>query len=156
MILREFLPGLIGAQLTAELLEGGPQLYGVDAEPYIPFEFADAAYRYGHAQIRDHYQVNARFGPVPGVPGPHGLRPGDPEHTVDWALQIDVAGHPPAQRAKRIDSRLPAALITLPTQISGRSRAPTTRRWPTATSSAARPSGSPRARPSRAASACRR
>src|SRR3989449_3620838 len=47
------------------------------------------------------------FGPVP------------PEHTVDWALQIDVDGHPAAQRAKRIDSRLPAPLIALPTQISG-------------------------------------
>jgi hypothetical protein len=34
-------------------------------------------------------------------------------------LQIDVAGHPAAQRAKRIDSRLPAALIALPTQVSG-------------------------------------
>lgn len=47
------------------------------------------------------------FGPVP------------PEQTVDWALQIDVEGHPPAQRAKRIDSRLPAPLIALPTEISG-------------------------------------
>jgi hypothetical protein len=46
VILREFLPGLIGAQLTAELLERGPQLYRIDGDPYIPFEFADAAYRY--------------------------------------------------------------------------------------------------------------
>ena len=30
VILREFLPGLIGAELTAELLEDGPQLYRVD------------------------------------------------------------------------------------------------------------------------------
>src|SRR3954469_4746966 len=56
VILREFLPSLIGAPLTAALLEQGPQLYHVDADPYIPFEFADAAYRYGHAQIRDRYQ----------------------------------------------------------------------------------------------------
>jgi hypothetical protein len=42
-----------------------------------------------------------------------------PEHTVDWALQIDVDGRPPAQRAKRIDARLPAPLIALPTAISG-------------------------------------
>jgi hypothetical protein len=68
VILREFLPMLIGAQLTAELLERGPQLYRVDGEPYIPFEFADAAYRYGHAQIRDRYQVNEHFGPVPVFP----------------------------------------------------------------------------------------
>jgi hypothetical protein len=48
-----------------------------------------------------------------------GFRPMTPEHAVDWTLQIDVAGHPAAQRAKRIDYRLPAALIALPTQISG-------------------------------------
>jgi hypothetical protein len=119
VILREFLPGLIGASLTTELLEDGPQLYRVDGDPYIPFEFADAAYRYGHAQIRDRYQVNAHFGPVPVFPDLMGFGPVSPEHSVDWTLQIDVAGHAPAQRAKRIDSRLPAPLIALPTQISG-------------------------------------
>jgi hypothetical protein len=119
VILREFLPGVIGAQLTAELLDGGPRLYRIDGEPYIPFEFADAAYRYGHAQIRDRYQVNEKFGPCPVFPDLMGFGPVPPEHTVDWALQIDVEGRPPAQRAKRIDPRLPAPLIALPTQISG-------------------------------------
>jgi hypothetical protein len=119
VILREFLPGLIGAQLTAELLDSGPQLYRVERDPYIPFEFADAAYRYGHAQIRDRYQVNQHVGPCPVFPDLMGFGPVPPEHTVDWALQIDVEGHTPAQRAKRIDSRLPAPLIALPTQISG-------------------------------------
>ena len=119
VIVREFLPGLIGAQLTAELLERGPQLYRMDGDPYIPFEFADAAYRYGHAQIRDRYQVNPGFGPLPVFPDLMGFRSVTPERAVDWTLQIDVAGHPAAQRAKRIDSRLPAALIALPTQISG-------------------------------------
>ncbi|HEY6762624.1 MAG TPA: peroxidase family protein [Baekduia sp.] len=120
VILREFLPGLIGPELTAELLEDGPRLYRVDEDdPYIPFEFADAAYRYGHAQIRDRYQVNPRFGPCPVFPDLMGFGPVPPEHTVDWTLQIDVDGHPPAQRAKRIDSRLPAPLIALPTEVSG-------------------------------------
>jgi Animal haem peroxidase len=119
VIVREFLPGLIGAQLTAELLDGGSRLYRADGDPYIPFEFADAAYRYGHAQIRDRYQVNAGFGPVPVFPDLMGFGPVAPERTVDWTLQIDVAGHPAAQRAKRIDARLPAALIALPRQISG-------------------------------------
>ena len=48
-----------------------------------------------------------------------GFGPVTPERAVDWTLQIDVAGHPAAQRAKRIDARLPASLIALPTQISG-------------------------------------
>src|SRR3954470_7021001 len=119
VIVREFLPSLIGAQLTAELLDGGPQLYRIDRDPYIPFEFADAAYRYGHAQIRARYQVNARFGPLPVFPDLMGFGPVEPERTVDWTLQVDVAGHAAAQRAKRIDSRLPAALIALPTHVSG-------------------------------------
>jgi hypothetical protein len=119
VILREFLPGLIGADLTAELLDGGPRLYRVEQGSYIPFEFADAAYRYGHAQIRDRYQVNEGFGPCPVFPDLMGFGPVPPEHAVDWVLQIDVEGHSPAQRAKRIDARLPAPLIELPTQISG-------------------------------------
>src|SRR5262249_57981949 len=65
VILREFLPGLIGAPLTAELLEDGPPLYRVFDDPYIPLQFAEAACRYCHAQIRDRYQVNPDFGPVP-------------------------------------------------------------------------------------------
>jgi hypothetical protein len=48
-----------------------------------------------------------------------GFGPVTSERTVDWTLHIDVEGHPAAQRAKRIDSRLPATLIALPTQISG-------------------------------------
>jgi hypothetical protein len=119
VIAREFLPSLIGAELTAELLEDGPRLYRLDGDPYIPFEFADAAYRYGHSQIRDRYQVNAGFGPLPVFPDLMGFGPVGADRTVDWTLQIDVPGHPAAQRAKRIDARLPAALIALPTQISG-------------------------------------
>jgi hypothetical protein len=119
VILREFLPSLIGPRLTAELLAVGPRLYRLDREPSIPFEFADAAYRYGHAQIRDTYMVNASFGPVPVFPDLMGFGPVPPEHALDWTLMIDVDGHAPAQRSKRIDSRLPGPLIALPTQVSG-------------------------------------
>ena len=50
-----------------------------------------------------------------------GFGPVAPDRAVDWALHIDLPGHPPAQRAKRIDGRLPSSLITLPTEISGAS-----------------------------------
>jgi hypothetical protein len=119
VVLREFLPGLIGAELAAQLLASGATRYHVGSDPYIPFEFADAAYRYGHAQIRSRYRINAGFGPVPLFPDLMGFGPVPPEHRVDWTLLIDVDGHPPAQRAKRIDTRLPGPLIDLPTQVSG-------------------------------------
>jgi len=119
VILREFLPELIGAPLAAELLEQGPRLFTPGDAPSIPFEFADAAYRYGHAQIRDRYQINARFGVCPVFPDLMGFGPVAPGHAIDWTLQIDVPGYPPAQRAKRIDERLPTPLIALPTVVSG-------------------------------------
>ena len=53
-ILREFLPGLIGAELTAENCPPGPQLYRISGRPVHPFEFGDAAgSRDGHSQTRD-------------------------------------------------------------------------------------------------------
>jgi hypothetical protein len=48
-----------------------------------------------------------------------GFRPVPPERAIDWTLLIDIEGFAPAQRAKRIDARLPASLIALPTQVSG-------------------------------------
>ncbi len=117
VIVNEFLPGLIGEQLVSEVLDGSERQYQADG--YIPFEFADAAYRYGHSQIRMTYRVNADFGPCPVFPDLIGFGPVSAEHAVDWELQIDVPGRPPAQRAKKIDGRLPPSLISLPTAISG-------------------------------------
>jgi hypothetical protein len=119
VILREFLPGLIGPELSAELLEGGERVYRLDGEPYIPFEFADAAYRYGHSQIRRRYRVNERFGPVPVFPDLIGFGAVGPEHGVDWSLLFDVPERRPAQRAKRIDGTLPQSLLVLPREITG-------------------------------------
>jgi Animal haem peroxidase len=121
VILREFLPLLIGPELTDQLLDFGADLYrpGDDDEPFIPFEFADAAYRYGHSQIRQHYQVNDSLGPVPVFPDLIGFCEVAPARQVDWSLLFDVQGRPPAQRAKRIDGRLPESLIALPQAISG-------------------------------------
>jgi len=114
IILREFLPGLIGADLCAELLEGGAHLSFADGEPFIPFEFADAAYRYGHSQIRAGYQVKPGFGPCALFPDLMGFGPVAHDHAVDWSLHVDVPGRPRAQRSKRIDGRLPRSLIALP------------------------------------------
>jgi Animal haem peroxidase len=121
VITREFLPSLIGAELTDLLLDAGADHYllGDDEEPYIPFEFADAAYRYGHSQIRQSYRVNDSLGPVPLFPDLIGFREVPAERRVDWSLLFDVPGSPAAQRAKRIDERLPGSLIALPQSVSG-------------------------------------
>ena len=88
---------------------------------FIPLEFADAAYRYGHCQIRHEYRLNHETEPVPLFPDLLGLRPVPPHRAVDWTLFFDGPGGETAQRAKKIDGRLVRALIQLPVAITGES-----------------------------------
>ena len=102
-------PRLIGGELTDGAARRGRRATTRSPdEPYIPFEFADAAYRYGHSQIRHRYRVNAAGGDLPMFPDLMGFGPVPPERAVDWSMLFDLPGTPPAQRAKRIDGRLPA------------------------------------------------
>jgi hypothetical protein len=118
LIVNDFLPTLVGPALVEELLADGPRYYRPPGDPFIPVEFADAAYRYGHSQIRQLYRLRPGGPLLPVFPDLIGLSPiGD--HRVDWSLLFDVPGRPPAQRAKPIDGRLPRSLIELPTAITG-------------------------------------
>jgi hypothetical protein len=119
ILLRDYLPGLVGGELVEELVADGPRYYSLEGEPYIPFEFADAAFRYGHSQIRHRYRINESSAEVPMFPDLMGFGEVPPERAVDWWLLFDLPGRPPAQRAKRMDGRLPASLINLPAQITG-------------------------------------
>jgi hypothetical protein len=119
VIVNDFLPNLAGSKLVTSVISDGPRFYRPRGEPYIPVEFADAAFRYGHSQIRGDYQVQpsgARFAVFPDLAG---FRPLAPEHRIDWTLQFDVPGRPKAQRAKQIDGTVPASLIRLPEAITG-------------------------------------
>jgi hypothetical protein len=119
VILHDFLPNLVGSAMTATVLGDGVRFYRPDGEPFIPVEFADAAFRYGHSQIKGDYQLR-RGGPrFPVFPDLAGFRPLTPDHVIDWALLFDVPGRPPAQRAKPIDGQLPSSLIRLPESITG-------------------------------------
>jgi hypothetical protein len=119
IILNEFLPQVAGPELVDEVLEGRWTLIRPEEAPYIPFEFADAAYRYGHSQIRDTYRVNRDFGPVPVFPDLMGFGAVPLERTIDWTLQFDFTGNGQAQRAKKIDGTLPNCLIVMPRQVTG-------------------------------------
>ena len=118
-VLREFLPSLVGADRVEDLLREGRRFYRPAAEAFIPLEFADAAYRYGHSQIRHTYTVNSGAAPTAIFPDLIGFRPVPADRHVDWTLFFDATGHPPAQRAKKIDGRLVGALIALPVALTG-------------------------------------
>jgi hypothetical protein len=119
VVLNDFLPVVVGEEETARLLEEGQTLYRPGDASQIPLEFADAAYRYGHSQIRSRYVINESSNPMPLFPDLMGFEPVPPERVISWSMLFDVPGEGPAQRSKRIDGRLPQSLIELPVAITG-------------------------------------
>lgn len=119
IILNEFLPTLVGRTLTDKVLREGPQWFCPGHDVFIPLEFANAAYRYGHSQIRQCYQLNPQSDPVPLFPDLLGFRAVPRQHHVDWTLFFDVPGAASAQRSKKIDGKVVRPLIKLPGAISG-------------------------------------
>jgi hypothetical protein len=119
IVLNEFLPLLAGDQLVEEVLERGGRWYGEGTEPFIPFEFADAAYRYGHSQVRHAYRLNDDPAEYPIFPDLVGFRPVPSTRVIDWSRFFDYPGREPPARAKKIDGRLAASLIALPMEITG-------------------------------------
>jgi hypothetical protein len=106
IVLHEFLPTLVGPTLADQVLEEGPRYFRLGRDVFIPLEFADAAYRYGHSQIRHRYHLNLQGNPVPLFPDLLGFRAVPREHVVDWKLFFDAPGAASAQRAKKIDGNL--------------------------------------------------
>jgi hypothetical protein len=119
VILHEFLPTLVGPALAEEVLREGPQWFHPGHGAFIPLEFADAAYRYGHSQIRHRYRLNLQTDPVPLFPDLLGFRAVPRQHVIDWALFFDAPGTTFAQRSKKIDGKLVQALIELPVAVTG-------------------------------------
>jgi Animal haem peroxidase len=119
IILHEFLPGLVGQELADQVLQEGPRWFRPGRHVFIPLEFADAAYRYGHAQIRHHYRLNSQTDPVPLFPDLLGFRPVPREHAIDWTQFFDAPGAAKAQRCKKIDGKLVRSLIELPEAVTG-------------------------------------
>jgi hypothetical protein len=120
VVVHDFLPRLVGPGLVEQVLaEGGRWFRPRPGEAYIPLEFADAAFRYGHGQIRHTYRLVDGGPELPLFPDLVGFGPLPADRRLDLAQVFDVPGRPPAQRAKRLDGRLAASLIGLPEQVTG-------------------------------------
>jgi hypothetical protein len=121
IVLNEFLPTLVGPALADEVLRKGPRWFHSGHGGFIPLEFADAAYRYGHSQIRHRYQLNLHSDPVALFPELLGFRSIPHQRAVDWTLFFDAPDITSAQRSKKIDGKLVKALIELPVAVTGES-----------------------------------
>jgi hypothetical protein len=115
VIVEDYLPTLVGRDLVEQVKDPSQRCYRPEGAPMIPFEFADAAFRYGHGQIRHRYLLQEGGDEYSVFPDLVGFRAVAPEHRVDARLMFG----PDAQPAKRMDGRLAASLIGLPLSITG-------------------------------------
>jgi hypothetical protein len=91
-----------------------------DGRPFMPVEFAVAAYRFGHSIIRPFYVINDSgkvdiFGPDGGF-NLNGGRPIPSDLVMVWKniLPVDPNQVPPARPPRKIDTKLSIPLTNLP------------------------------------------
>lgn len=65
MVLHDFVERLTETGIVAKLLHEGRKFYRFQTVPFMPIEFAGAAYRLGHTMVRDEYSHNRVFRPAP-------------------------------------------------------------------------------------------
>ena len=128
IVVHEFLPKTCGQALVDDVLKNGRKFYKWRNEPFIPVEFAVAAYRFGHSQVRPSYRMN--FGPAAGAdvflrlfvdspansasPDPDDMRGGlrQPRRFIDWQTFFDF-GDGNVRPNKMIDTKLSTVLMDL-------------------------------------------
>lgn len=129
IIVHEFLEKTVGKSMVDDILTNGRKFYQWRNQPFIPVEFAGAAYRFGHSQVRPSYRSN--FGPTPADinsqvfklifndslpdgPDPNDLRGGKraPTRFIDWQTFFDF-GDGRVRANKKIDTKLSTVLFDL-------------------------------------------
>jgi len=135
LILHEFLPATVGAATAQSVRSEGPKFYRWRNQPFIPVEFAVAAYRFGHSQVRPSYRAN--FGTSGTDPAqqffalifdPAAADPADPDDLrggvraarrfIDWQTFFDF-GDGRVRQNKKIDTALSSVLFNLMGQPPG-------------------------------------
>lgn len=123
IVVREFLPLTVGQRMVDDIVNSGPRFYRWKDEPFIPIEFSDAAYRYGHSQIRSVYRLNdGNEGRV--FPECLGACFVPQKRVIDWRYFFELDNGLRPQPTRRIDARLVHSLIELPRQVVGETEIP--------------------------------
>jgi Animal haem peroxidase len=118
MVVFEYLPLCAGESLVDDILTNGPRFYHPAREITIPVEFADAAYRFGHSQIRTTYQLNSQAtGCI--FPDCAGGRPVPEEQAINWRYFFALDDSCPPQASRKIGTQLAHSLMDLPTSVVG-------------------------------------
>lgn len=131
LIIHDFLKRIVGDKLVDDILTNGPKHYPVKGRPFfLPLEFTVAAYRFGHSMVRHQYDHNVNFpeatllqlftftalsGNISPRPDPLSLGTDTlPDNwIIEWEQFVETGRGVPANRARRIETRITDPLFIL-------------------------------------------
>ena len=138
-VVHDFLPRFVGDGLVGtggsvyKEVAGKPPVINLayyrptnkDGRPFMPIEFAVAAYRFGHSIVRPFYIINQttldRGGvPILGPDGGYNLNGGRPipaDLVMEWKHILPVDPSFPARKPRKLDTRLSLPLTSLPSPV---------------------------------------
>ncbi|MGH2777829.1 MAG: peroxidase family protein [Actinomycetota bacterium] len=133
IVVHDFLPRICGQAVVDSLLSINAQgkhtitnvLYQPTNNPFIPIEFAVAAYRFGHSMVRQDYRLNDEiFASIFGKanqPLSHlgGARILPDFWQIKWPFFFKFPGRGEPQASRKIDAKLAAPLLKLPATVIG-------------------------------------
>jgi len=111
VVVNDFLTRMVGKEMVVDILSKGPKLYCLKNQPYIPIEFAVAAYRFGHTMVTKTLNYNGEHSGVELFGDELGQG-----FTVNQAGAADMSLFfgPNAQPAGAVDILMQSDLLNLP------------------------------------------
>lgn len=129
VILYDFLPKIVGKKVLEKILcssgcPGQPKLcyYRWRNQPFIPVEFAMAAFRFGHSMIRNEYHLNDKTKHLTlsqSFTDLRGFKHLPKNWTIDWEFFLRINDISKLQLSRQIDTRLSNALAESPSISAG-------------------------------------
>jgi len=137
IVVHDYLPTVCAPAVVSEVLKRphGVFYHPTRDDPYMPLEFAVAAFRFGHSQVRNRYDYNSEFSGKDGkelatlkqlftftafsgdnfgvITLPHNW-------IIDWSRWVaGTGGAVAANVTRRVDTQLAAELLSLPQETDG-------------------------------------
>lgn len=115
IILKEYLPKIIGQKAIDKVLEKGRKYFIWRHEPFIPIEFSGAVFRFGHSQVRKSYRFNKSKSNTSLLQAYNG-----PNTLVEWSRFFPENGNDQLakiNKAPRIGLHLSHGLKKLPKHV---------------------------------------